>query len=334
MNIIPHILAQLTGDRYLPEIQWARNNWTHNFFRLYEIIFWKKAGLTREWAIIDNKLHLFTVEARIAHIEGIVRQYIRSFKVEKVPVPCLNIAGVARVNILPFPYLYAISRDTNNADSGATSSSRTQTLTCSGSDRILLGFPYHDTGGLSISAFTYDSVSMGAAVGTTTTANGSFYSYALVAPNTTAGASLSVTLGGSTYVFINAISYTGALQTGQPDAHNETSDAASGASISTSVTTVASKCWIAGASRHDNVGTISGTNSFTLVAQSGANGTAVLDTNGVIDPAGATTVGSSSTSNGGRYLVAVSVAPKPVVTDARFARRILRPAIFSPGRAR
>lgn len=113
-----------------------------------------------------------------------------------------------------------------------------------------------------------------------------------------------------------ALSYSNA---GAPDASttfrngSAGSCTGSGTSLSGSLTTVTDNSWIAGFARFDNGGTVSGTGSFTKVAQ-GASGEpgieAIFDTNGAITPAGATTIGANNAAVGSNWIfVAIAVPP-------------------------
>jgi hypothetical protein len=321
-HLLPSLMVAITKkSRYRVNVgrnfEWSSDNWTHNIFRVWELIAWRKCGIRRESAVTHdgkNEYHyFFTLESLLAHFEGEIRRFFRGIipRYEKVHIPVLT--GTNGIN---FPvlfggeYLFAIARDSSVSDAGVNNfATRTVTMTCSGSDRVLTAYPYNDGTTLTVSSFTYDAVSMGTVVTEASTVNGDIRGYLLVAPNTTAGAALTVTYNASsTYIFICAVSYTGAAQTGQPDAFNSGADAASLATITVSVTTVANNCWISGTVRHDNGGTVTGTNAFTVISNP-AYGVALHDTNGAITPAGATTVGSTSTATGNMYLSAISVAP-------------------------
>lgn len=312
LELLTHIAANFSGPRYRPKIEWARDNWTHNVFRVFELLFGRKLELRREMAVVHDGQNVyrffFTWEAAIAHAEACVRSFLKSWKLEKVyfAVPSLVPAGMPGFRQYS-GYVFAIARTDFEIDNGASgSATRTVTMTASGSDRVLTAFPYNDNASLTVSSKTYDSVDLGTVVGSTSTANGTFRSYLLVAPSTTSNANLSITYSSTSYLFFNAVLYSGGAQSGQALAHGEASNAASAASITTTVTVVNANAWIAGASRHDNGGTITGTNDFTAVGSSSVNGTQTLDTNTTV-ATGSRTVGSTSSANGGRYLVAIEV---------------------------
>jgi hypothetical protein len=132
-RILPNILATFTGKRYKPTIEFVSGNWTHNLFRLYELIFWRRVGIRCEvTADSDGNYTFHTIEARVAHFEGFVRKML---------------AGIH-----PFPAKYpemawqrgAIAYLTSGIQSTA-SSAPAVSLTISGSDRILIFAPDYGT---------------------------------------------------------------------------------------------------------------------------------------------------------------------------------------------
>lgn len=211
----------------------------------------------------------------------------------------------------------AIARDAHSNAIGDTSAvtSVTWTHTCSGSNRILFVAAYAESGN-TVTGITYSGVSMTLAK-SVNLGGLTVYIYVLVAPATGANGVVIHYSGTSGLKFGMAASYTGANQTGQPDASNSSAHTPS-TSESLSLTTIANNAWIFGLFVDDNAGTFSGTGAFSVLYQGtggptsagGWNGFSILDTNGPITPAGATTVGVSSTAAAAdTMLVAVSFAP-------------------------
>lgn len=177
-----------------------------------------------------------------------------------------------------------------STDGGITNpgTSHTFSHTCTGSDLILFVGVMGDVTTDRITGVTYNGVAM--TLIDKILEGDDFprwaYLYYLIAPATGAhnvviSASASIALGGS------ASSYTGASQTGQPDASNKNSgsNVASGVDYTTSVTTIADNCWTVMFTKNDS-GTATASTGSTL-RTSNASGLSMWDSNGVISPAGA-----------------------------------------------
>lgn len=136
----------------------------------------------------------------------------------------------------------AIAFDAKTGMVTGSSTTPNTTHTCTGSDRIVwVGISIRSTRTIT-TAPTYDGVTMtqsGSTSGTTGITN---YLYYLVAPSTTAGAVVTATQSASDYWSMTVISYTGASQTGQPDA-TSVGGPSTATSYSQSVTSVADNCF-------------------------------------------------------------------------------------------
>jgi len=140
----------------------------------------------------------------------------------------------------------AFDAQSNNGTSG-TGTSVTLSHTCTGSDLILwvgLGI-YEPSGGDCITGVTYNGVAMTQAIKYAASATEEVYLYYLVNPATGANdivASASTTVDEFN---VRASSFTGAKQTGVPDA-SVSNQATSATSLTTTVTTIADNCWLVG----------------------------------------------------------------------------------------
>jgi len=128
---------------------------------------------------------------------------------------------------------------------------------------------------------------------------------------------------GSTYRALLAVAYSGAKQTGQPDA-SAFPAGSSGTSKTTAITTVAANSWIVGLYNNDNGGTVTANNSAVKIGSTFGNPGAVdmiWDTNAAIVTPASTTVGGQSTVSGNQTLVAISISPATAtvtsIPDAR-----------------
>lgn len=171
------------------------------------------------------------------------------------------------------------------------------THTATGSNRIVfVGITIRSTRTITV-APTYAGVAMtqsGSTSGTTGVTN---YLYYLIAPSTTAGATVTATQNASDNWAMTVISYANVRQTGQPDA-TSVGGPTTTTSYSQSVTTVRDNCW---AVLYGNA-----TSGSTLTAGSNTiirnqpevafTGAFIIDTNSAKTPAGTDTLNVTSSS--------------------------------------
>jgi len=200
----------------------------------------------------------------------------------------------------------AIAFDTATADF-ASASSQTFAHTCSGSNRILFVATRAGTTD-NVTGATYGGVAM-TLVNKVLIASGSRYLYLFMLVNPASGANnVVLTASGSVDFCSFASSYTGAKQTGQPDAH--TTNTNNGTSpYSASLTTVADNSWVVAIAYNDAGGAAAGTGTALRASNCGA-GPAFIDSNGAVTPAGSRALEithNASTVN--RAMVLASIAP-------------------------
>lgn len=320
LELLTHIAAIFSGPRYRPEIEWASDNWTHNVFRVFELLFGRKFGIRIESSLVrdkDKTIYQFhTLEASIAHLEGVVRGAFKGLKVVRVHVPVLAFAGGPGM-LIPrnSPYLFAIAYDASSkADVVIGTTSVTATHTASGSDRLVVALSWCGTS--AAITVTYDSVDMSTVVTTTTRADNGIYNrvFVLVAPSTTSSASVAFSIGASGNLGGMLSTFTGCNQSGQPDGSNGVLTQADGTSASSNITVTASDCWVVGSYLNDNSPANSVTGTGALVTRRIGTWGAAFGTAGWFDSAGTVSTGSiayggSYGVSGGQTLCAVSIKP-------------------------
>lgn len=193
----------------------------------------------------------------------------------------------------------------STATGTTTGTSLTFSHTTSGTNRILFVYVQLNSTTDALTGVTYAGTSLTFINKNTDPTNGYWgYLYYMVAPATGTN-NVVVSLSSSVLLWAYSASYTGASQTGQPDA-NITNTATTGTSITTSLTTVANNAWIVTGARNYAANVTSGTN-FTV--RSAAFPIAIGDTNAAITPAGATSVTANSGTSSDWQVLLASFSP-------------------------
>lgn len=211
-KVLASLMAAITNHpRYLPNIEWSSSSWTHNVFRIWELVFGRRVGVRAEMSSSTfykngrwHRLYSFhTAEAAIAHFESVIRNGFEKLIPDRVYFP--QLAGPGGIPVpSQFGILMAVAYDAVSS-SAATATTLTTTHTCTGSDRYLTA---GGSGRQTISAASYNSVAM------TSLGTPAFNSpvraamYGLLGPDS-GGNTLSMTFGG-TYNVLGGISFTGA----------------------------------------------------------------------------------------------------------------------------
>ncbi len=198
-----------------------------------------------------------------------------------------------------------------------SSSSMTVSHTCSGSDRILVVAVacYAASGGDVVSGITYNGTAMTFVAkekGNGTNTNTYSYLYYLVAPATGANNIVVSFSSNITYAWLAASSYTGAAQTGQPDASDSaTSGATTSTTVTDTITSVADNCWAVMGGFNNNATTWTAGANTTIRAQSGgsANRQMICDNNAAKTPAGSITLTATCSSSQPWATVIITIAP-------------------------
>lgn len=294
--------------RQVVDVDW-NGNWTHKVFRSYEYVFGRRDGIKFEGATTKNggkELRVFgTWENLLSYTENVIRNFkpIPGFQIVRVPQLALPGGGS-----LPSPFNFAIASDATSTPAlGNSLTNLTVTHTITGSNTILFGSTWDESGLASdATTGTYNSVSM-------TSANTSYQSgeygttvLYLTAPTTGSNTlSITRTATGSGYD-IAGISYSGAKQTGQPDATSSTRDTAT-----TSVTTIADNCWVS-IFIASNGFPVTASSGFTvrvnMLPSAGQSGRGIVGDTGPKTPAGSVSMTSAGASNYGTVMVSFSPA--------------------------
>lgn len=199
----------------------------------------------------------------------------------------------------------AIAVNTTSSGS-ASATSVTVAHTCTGSNLILfVGLWVQDGGANTVTGVTYNGVAMTQVGRVTNATTESTYLYFLVNPSTGAN-NIVASKSASDLIQLGAVSYTGAKQTGQPDA--STTNTGTGTSLTTSVTTVADNCWLVMATKQTGSAS-AGTNTILRVDQSGNEQASVYDSNAAQTPAGSKSLQTTTSASQTYAHVMASFAP-------------------------
>lgn len=210
---------------------------------------------------------------------------------------------------VPNPTHAAIAFD--NASQG-NSTSHPTSLTFSlavgsGTNRILMvAFIVNRAGAPTISSVTYNGVAMTA---TSNSPNSTFqFLYVYYLANPASGTNnVVITLNSSIEIHACAASYTGAAQTGIPDAV-ATQTAGSGTSATLTATTIADNSWMFGIFRNDSAG--NGSAGVGTIQRASMTGQASCDDSGAaLTPPGSNSIQETWTGSATNYSLGLSFAP-------------------------
>lgn len=198
----------------------------------------------------------------------------------------------------------AIAYDAYSGVNGSGTSA-TVSHTCSGSNRLLVAGVWLSSAD-DLTGVTYNSVSM-TQIAKKKSGTGSewLYLYYLLAPDTGAN-NIVATQSGSTDIRIRATSYTGVLQSGQPDASTTNDSTSTITTLTTNLTTVADNCWTVLFERN-GCGNITASTGTTL--RSSSDSLIIGDSNGAITPAGSTSMAVNFASCNLNTSIMASFAP-------------------------
>lgn len=252
-SITTQIAAEITGKtRYRPEIEWSNKSWTHNVFRLFELVFGRRYGIRAESTVytytdkdnISYTIHqMHSWESVFAYFESMIRGMIPKVIPVKVYLPAFAFgSGLDDFKLAPVGYVFAIAYDTSTTDNGS-GTTQTYSHTTTGSDRGLLNASTQQSSGTKVSGVTYNGTSM-TLIDEAKYAGGSFWFKGFYLPNPSSGANnVVVTYGGTGGRGSITTSYTGCLQTsGMLDGYLK-KEQTNNTTISQTHTVTASNCW-------------------------------------------------------------------------------------------
>jgi hypothetical protein len=195
----------------------------------------------------------------------------------------------------------------NSGDKGSVSS-YSWSHTCTGSNLLLAcGVTIVNASDLTVTTVTYNSVALTPIRSDVKQGANNYYYRStilyLIAPATGSN-TVAVTLSGTAYYSVGGVvSYTGAKQSGQPDANNGANG--TGTAVSVDVTTVADNCWVFDTALGGYSFSACGNTQRWNVAGYGAG----ADTNGPKTPPGAQTMSWTQSSSYAWVISAASFAP-------------------------
>ena len=194
---------------------------------------------------------------------------------------------------------------------GWDESSLTFPHTTSGNDRILFVYAvaYDSPDGDVLTGITYGGVAMTPIDKKGMQATVMGYLYYLINPATDEN-DVIVSSSSADYLQAGAVSYTGAKQSGQPDA--STTALSTDTSVTTTLTTVADNSWTVIGS-HQATGVGAGTTKRVDISPT-ITEAVIADSNGAITPAGSTSLVTTFTSSASQARVMASFAPAAEAT--------------------
>lgn len=211
----------------------------------------------------------------------------------------------------------AIALDTST-DGGLVNpaTSITYAHTCTGSNLILFVSAFGDVTNDVVTGATYNGVSMSLVGKALPTGAADRWVYLWVLVNPATGThNVVVSASASIAIDSDAVSYTGAKQSGQPDASN--TGANNQNSITISVTTVADNCWLVGGFRASTTGATPGTGT---TQRQGSSGLYTADSNGAKTPAGSySLIYNNGNSNFAGVVASIAPATGTTTTYRRLA---------------
>jgi len=222
---------------------WSSNSWTANVFRLYEYWFGRKAGIRFEGSMQDGIYVHGTWENFLSHQEGRLRALKNPFAFKLVPLPVLVTPnGQTFHSIFNFAIAFDNVAQVNTSGGNATSISGSYTVT--GSNPLIFSWSAGNFPGTSsaVTGATYNSVALTKVNDVTLASDRVWDSWILVGP-ATGSHTLAVASSTSTQQYLGAVSYSGTLQSGQPDASASQAQNGTGG-LSGSLTVGTANCWL------------------------------------------------------------------------------------------
>jgi hypothetical protein len=192
-------------------------------------------------------------------------------------------------------------------DGSGTSGSGSFTVG-SGTNRILFCGLTLANSGDTLTSVTYNSVAM-TQIGKKKDPSSNLWRYLYYLINPSSGSNTLAASSSTSTTSFNAVcsSYSGARQTGQPDS-SATADASSATSVTGNTTSVADNSWAIMYGGNFNSALSAGTGS-TLRVDSGGGYGAIVDSNGAITPAGATSLQITGSSSNWSAIIATLTPP-------------------------
>lgn len=287
-NSLVRTIEKITGKkRYVPNIQWSSNLWTHNIFRAIELVIGREWGIRAEASaglktIKKNGRNVnvivyeyYTFEALCAGTEGRIRTLlskIRDFDIRSIHIPLklhvyrMQPIGGVNTGIFGTPYVFAIAYDSDSGTNASTSATTTLTIsyTTSGSDRLIAASAAANGPSYTTSSITYNSASL-TKINERRDSAGPIQGLWYKAGPTVGTNNLVITNSGSATAGA-CISFTGADQTSPLDASSLTTESTT-TSYSSSVTVATANCMLVATSRTGSGSTLTGGTNTSIALQ-------------------------------------------------------------------
>lgn len=295
-DILPTLLATITRTprtevKVGRDFEWSDNSWVHNFFRRYELIFGRRFGIRCELTSdsISRTQQPHTFEAACALLEVYLRELL-TFKFPQVSIVRAPALITPQGVLFPSAYSFAIAFDAGSNNVPPTNTSWSHT--CTGSNRILFCTGRAPT--TDPTAISYNSGALTKTRNSLSFDSGFCFHWYRIAPD--ASGALTIAITGPTNPSAVGLSYTGALQSGVPDASNTASVSGANA-LAVTVTTVLDNCWVVGSATDTNGAGVTSAGANTTLRATVNNSMKGYDNGGPQTPAGAVTLNVSDTSS-------------------------------------
>ncbi len=248
-HLLHWIAATVTQHpRDVVELEVHPESWSSTAFRALEWVFGRRSGICRYNSVqyVDGVQHVsfFCFEALISYAESLFRQWLKNtFAFGELRV---YYAQTAQGVSLPFPYYFAIARDTST-NFGGGSGTTTVTyanypMATTATGALFFGMYGANSASDTVTAQTFNGNSMGKINNRAPTNRQGYLFYYLGATGTH---DIVITFSGDPGGSDGAgFSYTGCSTSAIDDTH--TSTTSGGTSLTTAPTVSASNCWLAG----------------------------------------------------------------------------------------
>lgn len=324
---LPYLLYYLTGvHRYQPKITWSKTSWTHNIFRIFELIFWRKEGIRLEMTHdpIKGVSQAHTFEALCALVENQIREVFkfRLPKIKKVYIPLFAPVGGYPVPSKS-PYFFAIAFDNSEAPTPlGPLAAYTWAHTITGSDMLLWVGGRADGTTDRITGITYALVAMTESDAKhALNSSYGFQSLWYLAGPTTGTNNVVVTFSPNAGWVGFSSSYSGCSQTGIPDAYG-TALGTTADTLDVSATVVATDCWMVTVFCDDTGAAVAPDAGFLTRESTGAS-EELADSDGTVGTGAQTctwTAGSGNTTMGA---LITSFAPAAAAAGSTRSRMLM-----------
>lgn len=299
-------MAEITRHpREKIDVVWS-SSFVCNLFRIYELIFWRRAGIRCEGIAYDNgEMYSYTWENLLVTYEWILLSWLKGAvpKFEIIWLPQMQLAGMRQGGIQPFAF--AIAFDAANAPAQNSTSPVLWNATVTGTNPALV-VGYH-VGGTTTdfsTACTYNSVAGSKVTGTNVASRwGSAIWYMGNASTGTNQVSLTMSSGNAARS--SAASYSGCAANANVGGAIQQDSVTS---ITLTITSTVDKCWLVGEAIQDGVALTAGSGT-TFRGNSGDSFAIFVDGNAAITPAGSSSIVCTCAGGSNAAFFGTTIAP-------------------------